>query len=71
MLAPAGTPRPIIDKLNKAVVDALKSKDVIDVLAGGGDVELVGNTPEQFAAPIKSELGIYQKLAKDSGIRLE
>lgn len=71
VLAPAGTPRPIVDKLNKAVAEALQSKDVITVLAGQGDVELVSGTPEEFAALIKSDVGMYTKLTKDAGIRLE
>lgn len=71
VLAPAGTPRPIIDKLNRAVVEALQSKDVIAVLSGQGDVELVSGTPEDFARLIKSDLSMYTKLTKDTGIRLE
>lgn len=71
VLAPAGTPRPIIDKLHKSIVSALKSKDVIELLTVQGDAELVGSTPEQFAALIKSELAMYTTLIKEAGIRTE
>jgi tripartite-type tricarboxylate transporter receptor subunit TctC len=47
MLAPAGTPKPIVDKLNKAAVDALNQPDVKKQLAGLGAI-VVGDSPDQF-----------------------
>ena len=41
-LAPAGTPRPVIDKLNAAMVKALRDREVVEHLAGLG-VEIIGN----------------------------
>ncbi len=69
VVAPAGTPRPIIDRLNREVVKALKMPDVIERLATQGGNELVGNTPEQFAQVIKSDLAKYAKLIKAAGIQ--
>ncbi|HEV7801400.1 MAG TPA: tripartite tricarboxylate transporter substrate-binding protein, partial [Burkholderiales bacterium] len=71
LLAPAGTPRPIIDSVYRESVKALNAPDVIDRLATQGGNELVGSTPEEFAAVIKRELGLYSKAIKDANIKLE
>jgi tripartite-type tricarboxylate transporter receptor subunit TctC len=71
LLAPAGTPRPIIDRLHSESVKALKMPDVVERLATQGGNELVGSTPEEFAAVIKRELGLYSKVIKDANIKLE
>jgi len=69
VVAPAGTPKAIVDKLNREVVKALKMPDVIERLATQGGNELVGNTPEQFAQVIKNDLAKYAKLVKAAGIQ--
>ncbi len=69
VVAPAGTPKAIVDKLNREVVKALKMPDVIERLATQGGNELVGNTPEQFAQVIKSDLAKYAKLIKAADIK--
>lgn len=69
VVAPAGTPRPIIERLNREVVKALKMPDVIDRLATQGGNELVGNTPEEFAQVIKHDLALYSKIVKAAGIK--
>ena len=71
VLVPAGTPRAIIDKLHGAIVKALKMPDVIERLSTQGGNELVGNTPEQFAQQIRSDLAKYAKLVRDAKIRVE
>ena len=71
VLVPAGTPRAIVDVLHRAVVQALKMPDVIERLAVQGGNELVGNTPEQFAQQIASDLAKYRKLIRDAKIRAE
>ena len=71
VVAPAGTPKAIVDKLHREVVRALKMPDVIDRLATLGGNELVGNSPEQFAAVIKSDLVKYAKLVKDAAIKID
>src|SRR5882757_4063570 len=48
VLAPANTPRPIIDKLNKAIMEALKTPEIEKLLAEQG-IEPAGTSPEQFA----------------------
>jgi tripartite-type tricarboxylate transporter receptor subunit TctC len=69
VVAPAGTPRPIIERLNREVVKALKMPDVIERLATQGGNELVGNTPEEFAQVIKNDLALYAKIVKAAGIK--
>ena len=59
----------VIERLNREVVKALKMPDVIDRLATQGGNDLVGNTPEEFAQVIKSDLALYAKIIKAAGIR--
>jgi tripartite-type tricarboxylate transporter receptor subunit TctC len=69
VMLPAGTPKEIVSRLHLEVVKALKMPDVIERLATQGGNELVGNTPEQFAQVIKSDLTKYRKLVKEAGIK--
>jgi tripartite-type tricarboxylate transporter receptor subunit TctC len=71
ILAPAGTPKPIIDRLYRETIKALKMADVIERLGTQGGNELVGSTPEQFSALIKAEIAKYGKVIKEAGIRVE
>lgn len=71
VLAPADTPRAIIDKLHDAIVKALKMPDVIDRLSTQGGNDLVGNTPEQFAKQIRADLAKYAKLVRDAHVKVE
>lgn len=69
VVAPAGTPKAIVSLLYREVAEALKKPDVIERLATQGGNELVGNTPEEFAQVIKSDLAKYAKLVKAAGIQ--
>jgi tripartite-type tricarboxylate transporter receptor subunit TctC len=68
VLAPAGTPRGIIDRLHQEVVTALRSAEVKQSLASEG-AEVVASTPEQFAAYIRSETEKWAKVIKTAGIK--
>jgi tripartite-type tricarboxylate transporter receptor subunit TctC len=70
ILAPAATPRPIIDRVHKAVAGALTQPDVIARMASEG-AEPVGNTPQEFAAHIKAELAKWGAVIKQAGIKGE
>ena len=70
LLAPAGTPRRIIDKLNGECVAILRSPEVRAQLASEG-AEAVGNTPEQYAAHLANEVQKWGKLIRERGIRAE
>jgi tripartite-type tricarboxylate transporter receptor subunit TctC len=69
VLFPAGTPRPIVQKLNADTVKALADPDVKKRFADLG-VEAVSSTPEQFAAFIKEEMAKYAKLIKEANIKV-
>jgi tripartite-type tricarboxylate transporter receptor subunit TctC len=70
VLAPAGTPREVIDRLHTEIAQILTTKEVKERLAADG-AEPVGNTPEEFAAYIRSELVKWGKVVKGAGIRPE
>jgi len=63
LLAPAGTPREIVDKLYSEVQIILREKDTAERLTGAG-LDLVRSSPEEYAARIKADLEKYAKLAK-------
>ena len=66
MFAPAGTPKPVLDKLHAALIKVLNQADVKKKIAEqGGDV--VAETPDQFAAFIKAESVKWGKVVKESG----
>ena len=66
--APAGTPRPILSRVQQAASKALAAPDVRERLVTQGGNEIVTGTPEDFAALIKSDLRQYAKLIKDAKI---
>lgn len=70
LFAPAGTPADIVARLNQEVVKALKSPDVREAAAGFG-FELYGNTPEEFAQAIKSDMARVSKVIGDAGMKPE
>ena len=70
ILAPAGTPKPIIDKLNKELVAIVATPDFKAAMDRNG-ADAMSNTPEQFAALIKSEVGKYGSITKRLGIKLD
>jgi tripartite-type tricarboxylate transporter receptor subunit TctC len=69
IVAPAGTPRPVIDILYREAARALKLPDVIDRLATQGGNELVGSTPDEYVATIRREFAEYGKLIREAGIK--
>ena len=68
LLAPAGTPRPIVDKLAAAINEALKSEEVLGPLRRQG-VEPRGGSPEEFARFIDGELKKWALVAANAGLK--
>jgi tripartite-type tricarboxylate transporter receptor subunit TctC len=68
LVAPAGTPPAIIDKLHRETVRILALPDVRKRFAELGS-EVIGNSPGEFAAVIKAEIPQWAKLIKEAGIR--
>ena len=70
LLAPAGTPRGVVEFLNKEFTKALLQPEVAARIAAEGS-EAVGSTPQQLAAHMKTERAKWAKVIKDAGIRVE
>jgi tripartite-type tricarboxylate transporter receptor subunit TctC len=66
-IGPKGMSRPIVDKLNKAANESLTLSETAEKLANDG-VAPAGGTPEQFAATIRKEIDLWNKLAADGVI---
>ena len=68
LFAPAGTPQPVIEKLNAAVVQALKTPELRDKLLALGD-EAVGGSPEALAALVQSDLAKWPPIIREAGVK--
>ncbi len=67
VLAPAKTPAPIINQIHRETVNALKAKDMLEMLAKGG-TEPLGNSPVEASAFLKTEIARWGKVIKDAKI---
>ena len=70
ILAPAGTPQPVIDRLNREIVKVVRSPEFHQILAAEG-ATAVGNTPAEFDAVIRADVAKWAKIIKEAGIRAE
>jgi tripartite-type tricarboxylate transporter receptor subunit TctC len=70
LVAPAGTPREIVQKLNAEVTKILAMPDVRERFLAQG-VEPVGSTPEQFGDHIRSQMAKWAKVVHDAGVKAE
>ena len=70
LVGPKGLPRAIVDRLNTEVSRSLKLKETAEQLQNDG-VAPAGGTPEQFAAQIKKEIGVWRKVVADAGVKAE
>lgn len=68
ILAPAGTPRPVIDRLYQALTRGANRPDFVERMTSQG-VEVVNRKPEEFAALIKREIAQWNKVIKAAGIK--
>jgi tripartite-type tricarboxylate transporter receptor subunit TctC len=68
--APAGIPRPIVERLNKELRSMIESEEMIKrIVADGGDP--IASTPEEYAANIEREEGKWKALIKKLGLKIE
>jgi tripartite-type tricarboxylate transporter receptor subunit TctC len=70
LLAPAATPRPIIERLNRAVGQILESKDIVERLQAQG-AEPMRGSPEAFAQFMREEMAKWAPIVKQAGIKPE
>jgi len=68
LMAPAGTPQPIIDRLHDETVKALAAPEVRKALEMQG-LDLIGGTPAEFSDTIRAEIPYWAKVIKDAGIK--
>jgi tripartite-type tricarboxylate transporter receptor subunit TctC len=70
LMAPAGTPRPIIDRLNAELATSLQRPDVRERILGVG-AEPAHTTPEAFGALIRSEIARWARVIKAAGVKVD
>ncbi len=70
MVAPRGTPKPIIDRLYKEIVKGVQRADVMSRLEQDG-TDGIASSPQEFAAFLRAERDQWSKVVKSAGIRIE
>jgi tripartite-type tricarboxylate transporter receptor subunit TctC len=70
VLAPAATPKAIIDKLNRGIVEVLRMPEMVERFKGDG-VELVGSTPAEYRKHIDAEIVKWEHVVKTAGIKVD
>lgn len=70
VMAPAGTPKDVIAKLNADIVRSLDSPEVKDIITKQGG-EVMGSTPEQMAAQIRGDREKWGRVVRESGAKIE
>ena len=70
LIGPKGLPKAVVDRINGDVNKTLHQTETAAQLENDG-VAPAGGTPEQFAAQIKKEIGVWRKVAADAGVKAE
>lgn len=70
VLAPAKTPKAIVNRLASAIVKAVQHPDIVNRYTTLG-IDPVGNTPEQYAAQIRIDIAKYARAVKASGVKVD
>jgi tripartite-type tricarboxylate transporter receptor subunit TctC len=71
ILAPTGTPRAVVAKLNAEVMRGLKHQEVVQRLTGAGYDPAKDNTPDQFADQLKREVAMWQRVVMEAGLKVD
>ena len=69
MFAPAGTPKPIVERMHAAITKAGRQKDVSDKFVDQFDMEVTLTSVEAFTAYIKKEQELWGKVIRDNNLR--
>jgi len=70
LFAPAGTPRPVVERIQQFVAKAVQSPDVRERMLGLG-ITPVGNTPDELAAVLKADLDKWTRVIRQAGVKAE
>ncbi|MFN7086958.1 MAG: Bug family tripartite tricarboxylate transporter substrate binding protein [Burkholderiales bacterium] len=70
ILAPAGTPRDIVDRLNREIGSILKQPEYAEMLFNGA-IDPVGSTPQELERHMRAEIAKYAKIIKEAGVRVD
>lgn len=70
VLAPVATPKAIIDRLNRGIVEVLRQPEMVERFKGDG-VELVGSTPAEYRKHIDAEIVKWERVVKTAGIKVD
>jgi tripartite-type tricarboxylate transporter receptor subunit TctC len=70
LLAPKGTPQPIIDRLYRELIPVLASPEVKTYMAGAG-IEIVGSTPAEFGQFFRAEKDLWAKVIRETGAKID
>ena len=65
---PAATPKPLVTRINADIIRALQAPEVKERFDAQG-LEIIGSSPEQFAAHLKAEIARWSKVVKAAGVR--
>ena len=71
IFVPAGTPRPIVDKLHAAILETMDSPEIKQRFAGGGVDVVTSKSPEDFASFVAGETARWGKVAKEAGATID
>ena len=71
VFVPAGTPRPIVEKIHAALLATMDSPEIKQRFAGGGVDVMTSKTPEDFASFVNAETARWGKVAKESGATID
>ena len=70
ILAPAGTPKPVVDRLHREIVAVVRSPEFTQILTNEGATP-VGNTPSEFDAIIRADIAKWSKIVKENNIHAQ
>jgi len=71
ILAPAGTPKPIVDKLHRQIVEIITSQEVRDLISRDGAIATSSASPEAFGVFIRAQIAQWRRVIEQTGTRVE